>query len=50
MNSIADIFNGSKNAFDKIGMFFDKYIGCSLLAKCGIRKMTDVPTTDTEYT
>ena len=44
MNSIAEIFNNSKQLLDSIGNFFDKYIGCSLLRRCGITKMVDAVT------
>ena len=49
MNSIADIFRNSKQLLDSIDHFFDKYIGCSLLRKCGISKMVDTVTKDTAY-
>lgn len=41
MNSIAEIFDNSKQLLDSISSFFDRYIGCPLLRKCGITKMVD---------
>jgi hypothetical protein len=41
MNSIAEILVNSKQLLDGISNFVDKYIGCNLLRKCGIRKMVD---------
>ena len=41
MISIAEIFDNSKQLLDSITGFVDKYIGCSLLRKCGIRKIVD---------
>lgn len=48
MISIAEIFDNSKQLLDSISGFVDKYIGCSLLRKCGIQKMVDKVTEDTE--
>ena len=42
MNSIAEIFDNSKQLLDGITTFVDKYIGCDLLRRCGIRKIIDV--------
>ena len=36
MNSIAEIFDNSKQLLDGITTFVDKYIGCDLLRRCGI--------------
>lgn len=41
MNSIAEIFDNSKQLLDSIDNFFDKYIGRHLLRRCGISKMVD---------
>lgn len=41
MNSIAEIFDNSKQLLDSIDIFFDKYIGRPLLRRCGITKMVD---------
>ena len=41
MNSIAEIFDNSKQLLDSIENFFDKYIGRPLLRKCGVIKMVD---------
>ena len=41
MNSIAEIFQNSKQLLDSISVFVDKYIGCTLLRKCGITKVVD---------
>ena len=41
MNSISEIFGNSKQLLDSIDGFFDKYIGCKMLRKCGITKMVD---------
>lgn len=42
MNSIAENFDDSKHIITKgIISFVDKYIGCSLLRKCGITKIVD---------
>lgn len=49
MNSIADVFDNSKPLLDGITHFFDKYIGCGLLRKCGIRKLVDSFTECRDY-
>ena len=49
MKSIAEIFDNSKQLLDSIDGFFDKYIGCSLLRKCGITKLVDSVTTENNY-
>ena len=41
MNSIAELFQNSKQLLDSISVFVDKYIGCTLLRKCGITKVVD---------
>ena len=41
MKSIAEIFDNSKELLDSISNFIDKYIGSSLLRKCGITKVID---------
>jgi len=41
MNSIEEIFDNSNQLIDGIHHFFDRYIGNSLLRKCGIRKIVD---------
>lgn len=41
MNSIAEIFDNSKQLLDSIDIFFDKYIGRPLLRQYGITKMVD---------
>ena len=41
MNSISEIFGNGKQLLDSIDNFFDKYIGCKMLRKCGITKMVD---------
>lgn len=41
MNSIAEIFNNGKQLLDSVSSFVDKYIGGSLLRRCGISKMVD---------
>ena len=41
MNSIAEIFGNDNALLDSIHRFFDKYIGCSLLYRCGIKKIVD---------
>ena len=49
MNSIAEIFDNSKQLLDGITNFVDKYIGCDLLRKCGIRKLIDSFTEHRDY-
>ena len=49
MNSIAEIFDDSKQLLDGVTRFIDKYIGCSLLRKCSIRKIVDSYTEHKEY-
>ena len=39
MNSMAEIFENSKHLLDSVDNFVNKYIGCSLLRKCGITKI-----------
>ena len=41
MNSITEIFNNSNHLLDSISAFVDRYIGGSLLRKCGITKIVD---------
>ena len=41
MNSITEIFKNSKQLLESVDHFVDKYIGCSLLRKCGITKVVD---------
>ena len=41
MNSIAEIFQDGKQLLDGITNFVNKYIGCTLLRKCGITKVVD---------
>ena len=41
MNSIEEIFDNSNQLIDGIHYFFDRYIGNSLLRKCGIHKIVD---------
>ncbi len=48
MNSIAEIFSNNNQLLESIHHFFDNYIGCSLLRRCGITKLVDdVKTNDT---
>ena len=49
MNSIAEIFDNSKQLLDGITTFVDKYIGCDLLRRCGIRKIIDSFTECRDY-
>jgi hypothetical protein len=49
MNSIAEIFDDSKQLLDGVTRFIDKYIGCNLLRKCSIRKIVDSYTEHKEY-
>lgn len=49
MISIAEIFDNSKQLLDSITGFVDKYIGCSLLRKCGIRKIVDDVKKNADY-
>ena len=48
MNSIAEFFANSNCILNGISKFFDKYIGSRLLQKCGIKKIVDQLTIDTE--
>ena len=41
MNSIEEIFDNSNQLIDGIHLFFDRYIGNSLLRKSGIHKIVD---------
>ena len=41
MNSIEEIFDNNNQLIDGIHHFFDRYIGNSLLRKCGINKIVD---------
>ncbi len=48
MNSIAEIFSNNNQLLKSIHHFFDNYIGCPLLRRCGITKLVDdVKTNDT---
>ena len=49
MNSIAEIFDNSKQLLDGINGFINKYIGCDLLRRCGIRKIVDSFTEKRDY-
>jgi len=49
MTSIAEIFDNSKELLDSISSFIDKYIGSSVLRKCGITKIADRVTENTVY-
>ncbi len=50
MNSIAEIFENSKHLLDSsIDNFVNRYIGCSLLRKCGITKIVDNDSENTEF-
>ena len=49
MKSIAEIFDNSKELLDSISNFIDKYIGSSLLRKCGITKIVDSVTENSAY-
>ena len=49
MNSITEIFENSKQILDSVDHFVDKYIGCSLLRKCGITKMVDSVIENVDY-
>ena len=49
MKSIAEIFDNSKELLDSISNFIDKYIGSSLLRKCGITKIVDNVTKNSIY-
>ena len=49
MNSIAEIFDNSKQLLDGIDGFISKYIGCDLLRRCGIRKIVDSFTEKRDY-
>ena len=48
MNSIAEFFANSNCILNGISKFFDKYIGSKLLRKCGIKKIVDQLSVDTE--
>lgn len=50
MNSIADFLTENKLILDAINKFVAKYIGPTLLRKCGIRKLVDTVTPNDEYT
>lgn len=50
MNSIAYIFENSKQLLDSISNFVDKYIGSTLLRKCNITKIVDDISVGTGYT
>ena len=49
MNSISEIFENSKHLLDSVDSFVSKYIGCSLLRKCGIKKIVDGVTENNEF-
>lgn len=49
MKSIAEFFDNSKELLDGISNFVDKYIGSSLLRKCGITKVVDNVTENSVY-
>ena len=49
MKSITEIFDNSKELLDSISNFIDKYIGSSLLTKCGIAKIIDHVTENSVY-
>ena len=49
MNSIAEIFDNSKQLLDGIDGFISKYMGCDLLRRCGIRKIVDSFTEKRDY-
>ena len=49
MNSIAEIFDNSKQLLDGINGFINKYIGCDLLRRCSIRKIVDSFTEKRDY-
>lgn len=49
MKSITEIFDNSKEILDNISYFVDKYIGSSLLRKCGITKIVDCVTEKSVY-
>lgn len=49
MKSIAEIFDNSKELLDSVSNFFDKYIGPSLLRRCGIAKIVDSVTENPVY-
>ena len=49
MNSITEIFNNSNHLLDSISAFVDRYIGGSLLRKCGITKIVDDVVEKEEY-
>ena len=41
MTTIADLFDNGKQLLDNVAGFVERYIGCSLLRKCGITKIVD---------
>ena len=41
MNSISEIMGNSKPVLDNIELFFKKYMGSTLLRRCGITKLVD---------
>lgn len=49
MKSITEIFDNSKELLDGISHFIDKYIGSTLLRKCGITKIVDNVTENSIY-
>ena len=49
MKSIAEIFDNSKELLDSISNFIDKYIGSSLLRRCGITKIVGSVTENSIY-
>lgn len=49
MKSITEIFDNSKELLDSISNFVGKYIGASLLRKCGITKIVDSVTENPVY-
>ena len=49
MKSITEIFDNSKELLDSISNFIDKYIGSSLLRRCGITKIVDSVTEKSVY-
>ena len=49
MNSIAEIFDNSKQLLDGINSFIDKYMGSKLLYRCGIKKIVDSVSESLDY-
>ena len=49
MNSIAEIFDNSKQLLDGINSFIDKYMGSKLLYRCGIKKIVDSVSESRDY-